>query len=235
MAASSSALLQPVGQCILFIVAHPDDTEFLSGGTIARLTEEGRDVHYLIVTRGDKGTTDPEMTAERLAVVREQEQRRAAELLGVRSVTFLDGYFDSEVEPTLMLRRELALHVRKIRPETVFTFDPWRRNEVHPDHRAVGVCTLDALACARMPLNYPEQLVDGVTPHRVRDIYYFSTDSTNHWADISDAMEKKIAAIYCHESQVVNVDAADFVRRRAQVAGVDHKYRYAEAYHHFVL
>ncbi len=235
MTTSSSVLLPPAGQRILFITAHPDDAEFLSGGTIARLAEDGRDVHYLVVTRGDKGSGDPEMTLERLAAMRDQEQRRAAELLGVRTVTFLEGYFDSEVEPTLALRRELALHVRKIRPEVVFTFDPWRRNEVHPDHRAVGICTLDALACARGRLNFPEQLVDGITPHRVRDIYYFSTDQANHWVDISDAIEKKIAAMRCHESQMVNFDPADFARRRGQVAGVEHKYKYAETFHHYVL
>lgn len=235
MTTSSSVLLAPGGQSILFIAAHPDDTEFLAGGTIAHLTEEGRAVHYLLVTKGDKGSDDPEMTAPHLATIREQEQRRAAEVLGVQTVTYLEGYSDSEVEPTLALRRELTLQVRKIRPHVVFTFDPWRRNEVHPDHRAVGICTLDALACARGQMNFPEQLVDGIKPHRVRDIYYFSTDQPNHWVDITQTIEKKIEAMRCHESQMQHFDPADFARRKGLVAGVDHKYKFAESFHHYVL
>lgn len=98
------------------------------------------------------------MTPERLAPLREQEQRHAAETLGVQTVKFLEGYYDGEVEPSITLRREIALVVRQWKPNAVFTFDLWRRNEVHPDHRAVGICTLDALACARGAMYYPEQL-----------------------------------------------------------------------------
>ena len=93
--------------------AHPDDAEHLCGGTIALLAGEGKDVHYLFVTRGDKGSDEPDMTPDRLASIREQEQRRAAEVQGVQMVTFLNGYFDGEVEPTLALRRELAYIVRQ--------------------------------------------------------------------------------------------------------------------------
>lgn len=231
----SAVLLPPGGQRILIIQAHPDDAEFLCGGSVALLTQEGREVHYLFVTRGDKGSSDPEMTPGRLATIREQEQRNAAELLGVRSVTFLEGYSDSEVEPTLTLRRELTLHVRRIQPDVVFAFDPWRRNEVHPDHRAVGICTLDALACSRGSMNFPEQFVDGIIAHRVRDIYYFSTDKANHWVDITSAIDKKIAAMRCHESQMKGFDPDDFARRRARIAGAEHKFTYAETFHHYVL
>lgn len=235
MTSPSSVLLSPGGQRILVVQAHPDDAEFLCGGAVALLAEEGRDTHYLFVTRGDKGSDDPDMTPASLAAMREQEQRRAAQVLGVQTVTFLEGYSDSEVEANMALRRELTLMVRKIQPNVVFTFDPWRRNEVHPDHRAVGICTLDALACARTRMSFPEQLVDGVTPHRVRDIYYFSTDHPNHWVDISSVIDKKIEAMRCHETQMINFDPDDFARRRARVAGAEHRFAYAETFHHYVL
>src|SRR5690242_15139000 len=136
MVASSPVLLPPGGQRILFVLAHPDDGDFICGGTVARLVEEGKDVQYLVVTRGDAGG-NPD--------TREQEQRYSADLLGVKAVTFLDGYADGEVEPTISLRRDIAFVVRQWRPDVVFTFDPWKRYDIHPDHRTVGLSTQDAL------------------------------------------------------------------------------------------
>lgn len=115
------------------------------------------------------------------------------------------------------------------------TFDPWRKNEVHPDHRAVGICTVDALACARGRMYYPEQLHDGITVHNAEQIYFYSTDRANHWVDISSVVDKKIAALRCHESQRKTMDISDWVRRRANIAGVEHKFKYAEAFHHYVM
>ena len=233
--APSAVLLPPGGQRVLFVLAHPDDAEFLCGGTVALLAQEGKDIYYLLVTRGDKGSDDPDMTSEKLAPIREREQRNAAQTLGVQTVTFLEGYSDSEVEPTMKLRSEIAFFVRQWRPDAVFTFDPWRRNEVHPDHRAVGICTLDALACARGSLNFPEQLRAGLTPHTVRDIYYFSTNEPNHWVDISSVVEKKVAAGRCHESQIKNMKLEEWIRRRGGIAGAEHKFQVAETFHHYVL
>lgn len=234
MATPSSVLLPPGGERILFVLAHPDDAEFLSGGTIARLTEEGREVHYLLVTPGDKGSSDPEMTPERLASIRKKEQQDAAQTLGVQSVTFLD-YHDGEVEVTLPLRRELVYYIRKIKPDVTFTFDPWKKNEIHPDHRAVGTCTLDALACARGIMYYPEQRDKGLTAHRASQIYFFGTDRPNFWVDITDTIDKKLAALKCHASQMLHFDADDYIRRKAHEAGVEHRYRYAEAFHHYAM
>ncbi|QBD75760.1 PIG-L family deacetylase [Ktedonosporobacter rubrisoli] len=232
---AAPALLPTEGSRVLAILAHPDDAEFLCGGTIARLVEEGYEVHYLLVTRGEKGSDDPEMTAARLAEIREHEQRKAAFALGVQSVTFLEGYVDGEVEVTLTLRRELVWHVRKLRPNVVLTFDPWKKDEPHPDHRAVGMCTLDALACARGRMYFPEQLVDGTGPHRVKDIYYFSTDRPNHWVDITSVIDKKIAALRCHACQMLNFDPEEYIRRKGSQAGAEHKYKYAEMFHRAVF
>ncbi len=235
MTTPSSVLLPPGGQRILVVQAHPDDAEHLCGGTIALLAAEGKDIHYLFVTRGDKGSDDPDMTSERLASLREQEQRRAAETLGVQTVTFFDGYFDGEVEPTIALRREIALVLRQWKPDVVFTLDPWRKNEVHPDHRAVGICTVDALACARGGMYYREQLRDGITPHNARQIYFFPTDRPNHWVDIGSVVEQKVAALHCHESQTKHMDVARWVSERGLVEGAAHKMKCAETFHHYVM
>lgn len=235
MTTSSNVLLPPGGQRILVVQAHPDDAEHLCGGTIALLVAEGKDIHYLFVTRGDKGSDDPEMTLERLAQIREREQRLAAETLGVQTVTFLDGYYDGEVEPTIPLRREIALVVRQWKPDAVFTFDPWRKDENHPDHRAVGMCTLDALSCARGRMYYPEQLQNGVTAHNARHIYYFSTDRPNHWVDISSVTEKKKAALRCHASQTSQKDLDTWIREKGLIAGVGHKLKCAEAFHYYLM
>lgn len=225
MAASSSVLLPPGGQRVLFVLAHPDDGDFISGGTVARLAEERKDIHYLLVTRGDAGG-DPR--------IREQEQRRSAELLGVKTVTFLNNYADGEVEPTLTLRRDIAFIVRQWRPDVVFTFDPWKRYDMHPDHRAVGLCTQDALVNASAQ-NFPEQFVNGIVPHKVKHLYYFSTDKPNHWVDTSDVIDKKIAAMRCHESQMSGFDPDEYARRKGREAGMVHRYKLAEAFHHDII
>ena len=235
MVASSSVLLPPGGQRILVVQAHPDDAEHLCGGTIALLAAEGKDIHYLFVTRGDKGSDDPDMTPERLASIREQEQRRAAETLGVQTVTFLEGYYDGEVESTVALRKEIALVVRQWKPDVVFTLDPWRKNEVHPDHRAVGMCTVDALACARGGMYYREQLQDGITPHNARQIYFFPTDRANHWVDISSAADQKAAALRCYESQTKQKNLSAWIAERGAIAGAPHKMKCAESFHHYVM
>lgn len=231
---SSAVLLPPGGQRIMVIQAHPDDAEFLCGGTVALLTQESREVHYLFVTKGDQGSSDPEMTPERLTAIREEEQRRAASLLGVQSVIYLEGYHDGEVEPTLTLRRDLVAVIRRMKPEIVFSFDPWAANAVHahPDHRATAVCALDAMAVARGRMSYPDQLVDGITPHSVQHIYFYGTDRPNHWVDISSTIETQLAALHLHESQIQGFED-EFIRRRAIQAGAALNYTYAEAFHCF--
>ena len=235
MASASSVLLPPGGQRILVVQAHPDDAEHLCGGTIARLVEEGCDVHYLLVTRGDKGSEEPGMTPQCLAALREQEQRCAAEVLGVQTVTFLDGYSDGEVEPTMQLRREIAFLIRQWKPDVVFSFDPWKKNEAHPDHRAVGMATLDAVVAARGRMYFPEQLQGSMSAHNAKQMYYYATDRPNHWVDISSVVDKKIAALRCHESQTKQRDIRVWVREKGLVAGVEHKLKCAETFHHYVL
>lgn len=231
-----AVLLPPEGQTILVIQAHPDDAEWLCAGTVALLVAEERDVHYLFITRGDAGSDDPEMTPKQLSAIREREQRQAAEYLGVKSVHFLEGYSDGEVEVTLALRRDLVEAIRRIKPDIVFSFDPWGSNgpHAHPDHRATAVCTLDAVAVARSRMSFPDQLVDGVTSHSVKQLYFYGTDRPNHWVDIGPTIDKKLAALHLHASQLgPSVD--ERIRTRAIQAGAALKYTYAEQFHRYTM
>lgn len=227
----TSPIQVPGGQRVMVLAAHPDDPESYCGGTVARLVQEGAEVCYVLVTRGEKGSDDPGMTPERVAALREQEQHKAAEVLGVQTVIFLDSV-DGEVEAIRGLRRELTQVIRRWKPGIIFTFDPWRRYEIHPDHRAVGLCTFDAVAAARGRMDFPEQLRDGLTAHKVSDVFFFNTDQPNYWVDITDVIEKKLEARHCHVSQHLN---DDYVIRTGRVAGVEHKMKFAEAFHHYVV
>lgn len=218
----------------LVIVAHPDDAEFMAAGTVAAWAREGAEVAYCIVTRGDKGSDDQEMTPARLTVIREAEQRAAAHVLGVRECMFL-GYPDGYLEPTLELRRDLTRIIRQVRPEAVITFDPTMRFVGdrylnHPDHRATGDAALDAIfPSARDRLTFPELLMDGYEPHKVRDIYLGFTDAPNHHVDVTATLAAKQEALRCHPSQV-GEDITQFAEQMARMAAAGQPFAMAEAF-----
>ncbi len=187
----------------MVIVAHPDDIEFGCAGTCAKWAKHGAKIVYVIVTSGNSGTHDATHTRETIAEVREREQRAAAGICGVREVEFL-RYNDGEVMPTLELRRDLVRMIRKHKPEVVIAMDPTRMYSGkeyinHPDHRAVAIATLDAIApVAAMPLMYPE-----LGPaHKVREVWIQWADDPDTWVDISDTLELKVRALLQHKSQV---------------------------------
>ena len=108
---------------ILGVFAHPDDPEFFAGATFAKWALDGADITFVIATSGDKGSADPKMTPDRLAQIREREEREAAAVLGVRQVVFL-RYRDGELFPTLELRRDITRLIRMKKPDIVVTLDP---------------------------------------------------------------------------------------------------------------
>ncbi|MGO8948380.1 MAG: PIG-L deacetylase family protein [Ktedonobacterales bacterium] len=215
---------------VMAIFAHPDDADFLCSGTIARYVDSGYRAHYVLATSGDKGTGDYTATPEQLAATREAEQLAAAHVLGVDEVTFL-RHPDGEVEVNIPFRRELAQVIRQNRPDVILTFDPWQRYQIHPDHRAVGQTTLDAVAAARDHLYYPEQLAPDVREHRVHNVYFFATDYPNHYVDITATIDKKIQALLCHTSQIPAQGLEERIRSRARLAGQEAGFEYAEAFH----
>ena len=203
----------------LVIVAHPDDIEFGAAGTCAKWARRGARIVYAIATSGNGGTHDPQYTRETIAVLREQEQRAAADLCGVHEVEFLREN-DGEVMPTLELRRKFVQLIRKHKPEVVITMDPTMMFSGdgyinHPDHRAVAVAAMDAIApVAGMPLMYPE-----LGPaHKVREVWVQWAQQPDTWVDISETVDLKTEALRQHKSQVGD-DAIKMVRQWATETG----------------
>ena len=191
----------PVPARALTVGAHPDDAEFGAGGTLARWAREGCVVSMLVVTDGSKGTWDPDVDPAELVRLRREEQRRAADALGATGEIVMLDHTDGELVNTMALREELCLWIRRLRPDVVLTHDPWRRYMLHPDHRATGMGTVDAVVAARDHLFFPHQLVDGVTKHRPDALLLWSADEPDHWVDIANTFDVKIAALLCHSSQ----------------------------------
>jgi len=140
---------------VMVVTAHPDDAEFGCAGTIANWIINGSQVIYVVCTNGDKGSSDPEMTSERLADIRRQEQLSAAKILGVNEVIFLD-HPDGSLEDTPFFRGQIVREIRHFHPDLVLCADPHRRYHWHRDHRISATATLDAIfPYARDHLFYP--------------------------------------------------------------------------------
>ncbi|MEJ2738523.1 MAG: PIG-L family deacetylase [Dehalococcoidia bacterium] len=190
---------------VLVITPHPDDAEFGIAGTVIKWVRENKEVVYVVCTNGNKGSSDPDMTPEKLAGIRESEQLAAAELLGVREVVFL-RYDDQSLEDTPEFRKELVRQIRTFRPEIVVTSDPYKKYLWHRDHRITGRVVLDAVfPYARDRLAYPDLLEEGLQPHKVEQVLLWASDNPNYFSDISDTFDKKMAALRCHHSQIDNL------------------------------
>lgn len=155
----------------------------------------------LVVTDGSKGTWDPDLDPADLVGLRRDEQRRAAETLGATGEIVMLDHVDGELQNTMTLREELCLWIRRLRPQVVLTHDPWRRYMLHPDHRAAGMATVDAVVAARDHLFFPHQLTGGLDKHRPDALLLWSADEPDHWEDIADTFGTKIEALLCHSSQ----------------------------------
>lgn len=212
----------PAVKRVMGIFAHPDDPEFFCGATFARWAAEGADITFVMATSGDKGSEDPEMTHERLAEIREEEERKAAAVLGVKEVVFL-RHPDGELQATLALRRELTRLIRLKMPDVVVTSDPtafWYGTGYinHPDHREIGKATLEAVfPTARDRLNFIElERDEGLQTHKVKYVYIAIPADATVTMDVTDYMDKKIAALHEHKSQIKDMDSmAQRIRERA--------------------
>ncbi|MCL4543909.1 MAG: PIG-L family deacetylase [Chloroflexi bacterium] len=195
---------------VLVVAAHPDDPEFGLGATQAKLVAEGRDIHIVLVTSGNEGGEDPSVTDETLMATREEEQRRAGAVLGVKTIEFLRQP-DGRILNDLDLRKKIVRAIRQYKPETIFTHDPMNFFSEgginHPDHRNVGHATLDAIfPGAGNPRSFRELLSEGLQPHRIKNVYLFFTANPNVWIDVTGYVEKKVEALRQHASQIKNPD-----------------------------
>ena len=194
--------LEPV-QRALVVTPHPDDAEFGCAGTVALLVREGKEVFFVVATSGNKGGRDTDMTADYLTDARQDEQRRAAEVLGVSEVMFLD-FGDGELEDDHAFRRELVYHIRRLKPDIVFTTDPFRTSfYIHRDHRMTGLVTLDAaFPYARDRLHYPEHIEQGLDGHNVDEVFLWGSESPDTFIDVGEVVDLKVKALLAHTSQV---------------------------------
>ncbi len=196
----------------LAVAAHPDDIDFGASGTVARWVDEGIDVMFLVVTRGDAGGFD-ETPREQMPSLREAEQRAAAKAVGVEQVEFLDGYADGVLTPSIELRRDITRVIRRYRPDRILTSSPLRRWEriagpSHPDHLAVGEATTCAIyPDARNPFAFPELLrEEGLQPWVVREVWYHGGPSPDHAVDVTATYSRKLAALAAHVTQTSHED-----------------------------
>jgi LmbE family N-acetylglucosaminyl deacetylase len=204
---------------VLIVTAHPDDVDFGAAGSVASWVAEGHEVAYCICTSGDAGAGPEGMPRSEVAAHREAEQRAAAAALGVTELTFL-RYPDGRLQPTLDLRRDISREIRRFRPDRVVTQSPertWDRIYAsHPDHLAAG----EAAACAVYPdarneFAHTELMDEGFEPWTVGELWLMASGGSGatQAVDITDTIDKKVAALRAHASQTSGMEDLDgFIR-----------------------
>jgi LmbE family N-acetylglucosaminyl deacetylase len=217
---------------VLVVTAHPDDVDFGAAGTVAAFTAAGVDVTYCIVTNGDAGGSDRTMPRVEMAVLRQDEQRAAAAVVGVSDVRFL-GHPDGMVQASLGLRRDISRVIRQVRPERVITQSPERNWDAifasHPDHLAAGEAAVCAVyPDARNPFAHPALLdEEGLEPWSVAQLWLMSPGDERPGiaVDTSATFERKVAALLSHKSQIGDPEGLkqrirEWARAQAETAGL---------------
>lgn len=191
----------------MVVVAHPDDADFGPAATAARWIDAGSTGWLVCCTSGDAGGEDPDQDPLALAAIREEEQRRAAAIVGYAGLSFLHQP-DGALANDLALRELLVREIRTFRPDAVLTSDPevvfYRGGGVnHADHRAAGFAATDAVyPAARNPMAFPDLARAGLAAHIVRRLYLFWPNVPNAWVDVTPTLDRKIAALRAHRSQI---------------------------------
>jgi LmbE family N-acetylglucosaminyl deacetylase len=223
---------------VLAVTAHPDDVDFGAAGTVRLWTRAGIEVVYCVCTDGDAGGFDLAVDRSGIPATRRAEQEAAAKELGVDDVRFL-GYRDGQVHVTLDLRCDIARVIREVRPQRLLTQSP-RRNYTriavsHPDHMAVGEATLCAVyPDARNPFAFPELAKAGLEAWVVSEVWIAGDEQPDHFVDVTDVFDRKLAALRAHVSQTGHMDDLEgllrgFMGLNAATAGFAAG-RLAEAY-----
>lgn len=224
----------------LVFFAHPDDGEFMAGGSMIKWASEGKEIVLCVVTNGAMGSNDPDMPREKLISSRQEEQWEAARITGIADVVFL-GYEDTMVQDSHELRRDMIREIRRFKPDVVIGPDPTMYFFAdayvnHPDHRKVGdaLCAAVSPGAATVPL-YREELYDkGFEPHHLKAALFGMTNSPNFWVDIEQHMDAKIMSVSVHHTQTPEFgdQFADRMRLIASVSaeGAGSEIKYAEAF-----
>ena len=218
----------------MVVFAHPDDAEIGSGGVIAKWVAAGCEVTYVLCTNGGAGTSDRSLTPGELMDQRAREQRAAADFMGVKNLLML-GYPDGGLQDSREFLGDVVRAIRQYRPHTVFAHDPYRmKGFQHRDHRKAGIATTDAVyPYARDHLHFPEQITrDGLEPHKVRELWYWGMDEPDVIVDVTDSIDRQIAGLIRHESQVsgFNVPAGHTIGERVKKNAAEHAEGYGFQY-----
>lgn len=227
--------MEETPQRVLVVIPHPDDAEFWCAGTVSKWITDGASVHYVLCTDGGKGTSDPGITSEELSAIREQEQKDAADALGVQDVVMLH-HPDGELEDDKDFRKQLVREIRRVQPELVLCPEPYRKNLAwHRDHRIAGQVALDAVfPWARDHLHFQELWEDeGLEPHKTATVLFWGAEQPDTHIDISDSIDAKVNAVLAHQSQMrtqTRDEIDQFVKEWATNAGAEQDYTYAEAF-----
>jgi LmbE family N-acetylglucosaminyl deacetylase len=191
----------------LAVFAHPDDAEICAGGVMAKWASAGREVHLLILTNGDRGSTDPTASRAELAAARREETEAAAEVMGLASARVLSTH-DGELENTSIIREAVTRRIREVRAETVVSCDPTavffeNRYYNHSDHRTAGWIALDScFPGSGNPHFFNEQLGEGLRTQDVFDVWLGWSKEPNRTEDVSGFFDAKIQALARHASQL---------------------------------
>lgn len=234
----SESVLAKGPRNVAVIVAHPDDPDHGCAGACALWAEMGHTVTYVIVTNGDKGSDDRNLSREDLIAAREAEQREAARILGLADCIFL-GYEDGMVVPDLKLRRDIVRVIRQLKPDVVVCDRPdgffYSNSYInHPDHRAVATAVLEAVFPASQNHRYfPELLAEGLEPHKVREVWIDTFgDDSDTYVDITPQVERKLTALRSHVSQGLHENPDEWMREWMRETGkkLDPAAEYAESF-----
>ena len=218
----------------MVVFAHPDDAEIGSGGVVAKWIAAGCEVTYVLCTNGGAGTADRSLTPAELVAKRAEEQRAAADAMGVKHVVMLE-HPDGGLEDTREFLGDIVRAIRRYRPHTVFVHDPYRiKGFQHRDHRKAGLVTTDAVyPYARDHLHFPEHITrEGLEPHKVRELWYWGMDEPDIIVDVSESIDRQIAALVRHESQVpgFNVPPGETIGERVKKGAAAQAAGYGFAY-----
>jgi LmbE family N-acetylglucosaminyl deacetylase len=220
------------------VVAHPDDLEYGVASAVARWTGQGKQVSYLLATRGEAGIAGRQ-PAE-VGPLREDEERRSAAAVGVADVIFLD-HADGLVEYGVPLRRDLTAVFRRLRPEVIITmsFDlTWGEDGPvnHADHRAVGLAVLDACRDAANEWVFPEA---GPAISSIKDAYVSGTGNPSYFVDVTETIEAGIASLKLHKAYIDGLgrdfDPDEFLRNMAGYVGLGAGVEYAVGLHRYPM
>ncbi|HEA46325.1 MAG TPA: PIG-L family deacetylase [Candidatus Pacearchaeota archaeon] len=197
---------------LIVFSAHPDDMEFGCSGTVCKLIKQGYEAILVVATNGESGFKQAHKSRSQRVKIREEEQKKAAEIIGFKKVLFLHEK-DGHLENSFSFRKKLVSLIKKHKPNFIFTFDPANRdfsslNLSHKDHRAIGEAVFDSAFAAKNKFLFPGE------PHKVDKLFFFGSNNQNHQEDITEFLEIKIEALKQHKSQFPDFDKVEkFVKK----------------------